>query len=372
MGPWRRFSRAALAAASVVVVAGCALTPPVLEPPDGRLRWVSTIDKRALLSDDAVERIVDATGPGCSAAVGVRGEVVWTGVAGLADVAAGVPVTPATRFDMASVAKQFTATAVLMLRREGALDLAAPVATYVDGLPAWGRTVTLEQLLHHTSRLRDYWIRLEADGLAWSDPVSHAQTVDAIRRMPTREPGDGYLYSNSNYVLLAEVVHRVSGVPLPQFLTERMFTPLGLAMDPTPLLDAPDVARSYDADGVQLSPAWEAYGPMGIFTTPSELVRWGDQYRAGELVQDDFAEGAVDQGTGELYGAGIDLEPNGRLNHNGRFGGHITTFTVSADRTTTISVMCNGHSSPRLDLDAALWEIWDAAAEPDDDERVAG
>lgn len=333
---------------------------------------MSTVDKRALLSDEAVERIVDPAVPGCSAAVGVRGEVVWTGATGLADVAAGTPVTPATRFDMASVAKQFTATAVLMLHREGALELSDPVAAHVDGLPAWGRTVTLDQLLHHTSRVRDYWIRLEADGLSWSDPVDHAQTVDAIRRMPTREPGEGYLYSNSNYVLLAEVVHRASGSPLPQFLTDRMFAPLGLAMDPTPLLDAPDVARSYDADGALLSPAWAAYGPMGIFTTPSELVRWGDQYRTGDLVQDDFAEGAVDQGTGEFYGAGIDLEANGRLNHNGRFGGHITTFTVSADRATTISVMCNGHASPRLDLDAALWEIWDAAAPDVEADEAAG
>src|SRR5690606_30051140 len=151
-----------------------------LEEPDGRMRSASTVDKRVLRSDLALERIVAAQTPGCSAAVALHGEVVWAAAAGLADVAGGVPVTTATRFDIASVAKQFTATAILMLQREGALSLADPVSVYVDGLPAWGRTVTLDQLMHHTSRLRDYWIRLEADGLTWSDPVSHAQTVDAI------------------------------------------------------------------------------------------------------------------------------------------------------------------------------------------------
>jgi len=331
------------------------------------MRSESTVDKRVLLSDAALARIVDATAPGCSGAVGVRGEVVWAAARGLANLESGAPVTTATRFDMASVAKQFTATAILMLQRDGALSLGDPVGSHLDRLPAWGRAVTLDQLMHHTSRLRDYWIRLEADGLTWSDHVSHAQTVDAIRRMPTLEPGEGYSYSNSNYVLLAEVVHAVSGMPLREFLTERIFAPLELELDPTPLLVAPDVARSYDADQLLLSPGWEASGPMGIFSTPSELARWGDQYREGDIIRDDVAEGAADDGTGDLYGAGIYLEPDGRLSHNGRFGGHITAFTVSADRDTTIVVMCNGHVSPRTELDAALWRIWDAPADAGDE-----
>ena len=79
-------------------------------------------------------------------------------------------------------------------------------------------------------------------------------------------------------------------------------------------------------------PAWSNYGHSGIITTPSELARWGDQYRTGDIVQDDFADGAVDEGAGELYAAGIDIEADGDLNHTGRFGGYISEFTVSADR----------------------------------------
>jgi CubicO group peptidase (beta-lactamase class C family) len=358
----------AACAVALALLAGCAATPPTLGI-GPRTHAVTAPDKRPLQSDAAVEELIDAERPGCSAAVGIRGDVVWAGATGIADLTTGEPVTTETRFDMASVSKQFTATAILMLQRDGALGLADPVGTYVGGLPAWGRSVTLDQLMHHTSRVPDYWTVLDRDGIGFSDPADHSRILNAIRRLTTLEADAGYSYSNSNYVLLAEVVAQVSGQPLPAFLAERIFTPLGLEMELSPGLVAPDVALSYDADGGFQPPGWTAYGAIGIITTPSELVRWGDQYRAGDIIGDDFAVGAVDEGTGEFYAAGMDIEADGRLNHNGRFGGYISTFTVSADRETTVVVMCNGHSAKRLELADALWTIWvepeDAAATPE-------
>jgi CubicO group peptidase (beta-lactamase class C family) len=358
----------AACAVALALLAGCAATPPTLGI-GPRTHAVTAPDKRPLQSDAAVEELIDAERPGCSAAVGIRGEVVWAGATGISDLTTGEPVTTETRFDMASVSKQFTATAILMLQRDGALGLADPVGTHVGGLPAWGRSVTLDQLMHHTSRVPDYWTVLDRDGIGFSDPADHSRILNAIRRLTTLEADAGYSYSNSNYVLLAEVVAQVSGQPLPAFLAERIFTPLGLEMELSPGLVAPDVALSYDADGGFQPPGWTAYGAIGIITTPSELVRWGDQYRAGDIIGDDFAVGAVDEGTGEFYAAGMDIEADDRLNHNGRFGGYISTFTVSADRETTVVVMCNGHSAKRLELADALWTVWvepeDAAATPE-------
>jgi CubicO group peptidase (beta-lactamase class C family) len=111
---------------------------------------------------------------------------------------AGVPVTTTTRFDMASISKQFTATAILMLQREGSLGLGDPISAYVDALPAWGSSVTLEQLMHQTSRIPDYWVELDEAGIGFSDPADQATTVAAIRRETALEPGEGFLYSNSN------------------------------------------------------------------------------------------------------------------------------------------------------------------------------
>jgi CubicO group peptidase (beta-lactamase class C family) len=357
----------AACAVALALLAGCAATPPTLGI-GPRAHPVTATDKRPLQSDAAVEDHINPARPGCSAAVGIRGEVVWAGAAGIANRTTDEPVTTETRFDMASVSKQFTATAILMLQRDGALKLADTIGTHVGGLPAWGGSVTLDQLMHHTSRVPDYWTVLDRDGIGFSDPADHTRILNAIRRLTTLESTSGYSYSNSNYVLLAEVVAQVSGQPLPEFLADRIFTPLGLEMELSPGLVAPDVALSYDAEGGFQPPGWTAYGAIGIITTPSELVRWGDQYRAGDIIGDDFAVGAVDEGTGEFYAAGMDIEADDRLNHNGRFGGYISTFTVSADRETTVVVMCNGHSAKRLELADALWSIWvepeDAAATP--------
>ena len=310
-------------------------------------------------SDQAITTLVDANGPGCSAAVAKRGRVVWAGAGGLADLATKAPDTTSTRFDIASVSKQFTAEAILMLQRQGKLSLSDPIAKYVDGLPAWGATITLDQLMHHTSHIPDYWVELAKVGIGFTQAADEQTTLNAIRREKKLDPGTGYEYSNTNYVLLAEVVGRVSGTPLPTYLADHIFTPLGLKMVVAPAIIAPDVALSYD-DNLQLQqPGWSAYGYSGIITTPSQLAIWGDQYRAGDIIQSDFAVGAVDEGAGEKYAAGMDIQVNGALNHTGRIGGYITDFTVSGDRQTVIAVMCNGHTSPRWQLTDALWKIWD-------------
>jgi CubicO group peptidase (beta-lactamase class C family) len=358
----RRVALASVAGVCLALFAGCAVLPD-RGAPDAPSTGTLARDRIAELSersDAALAELVPATLPGCSAAVGVDGEVIWAGAGGLADLTAGTPVTTDTRFDIASVSKQFTATAILMLQRDGLLSISDPIGAYVPGLPSWGNTVTLDQLIHHTSRIPDFWVELDDAGIGFAGAADQQTTVQAIRRETKLDPGSGYVYSNSNYVLLAEVVAKVSGLPLPDFLAQRVFAPLGLNMVVAPTLQAPDIARAYGDSLALEESGWTAYGHTGIITTPSELVRWGDQYQArpGDLVQDDFAVGTVDEGAGELYAAAIDIEVDGDLNHTGRWGGYISDFTVSADRHTTIAVACNGHLSNRFPLAAALWEIW--------------
>lgn len=357
-----RFVAACLLAAGAL--AGCAVNHPSLldrAAADGPMPATvarERIAAQSAESDAALAARVPADRPGCSAAVAVEGAVVWAGATGLADLAARTPVTTSTRFDIASVSKQFTATAILMLQREGLLALGDPIGAYVDDLPAWGATVTLDQLMHHTSRIPDYWVELGEVGIGFNQGADQATTLDAIRRERRLDEGTGYAYSNSNYVLLAKVVGRVSGQALPEFLATRIFAPLGLDMVVAPTLHAPDVALSYDDDLNLQESGWTSYGHSGIVTTASELARWGDQYRVGGVVQEDFAVGAVDEGAGELYAAGIDIEVDGDLNHTGRMGGYVSDFTVAADRTTTIAVLCNGHLSDRFGIADDLWAIW--------------
>lgn len=355
-----------IAVVIVLTLAGCATpmtggTPALVAAPAAAEGIQRTI-KQSALSDAVLTALVPAELPGCSAAVAVRGDVIWAGARGLADLATGAPLTTQTRFDMASISKQFTATAILLLQREGLLSVNDPISRHVDGLPAWADTVTIDELLHHTARVPDFWMELEAVGIRFADSADQTETLAAIARERELEVGDGYLYSNSHYVLLAEVVARVSGQPLPTFLNERVFAPLGLAMTLAPGMQAPDIARSYEADLTLQPAAWTAYGHAGIITTPTELARWGDQYRAGGLVDQEVTSRAVADDDGEQYGAGIRIASDGDLYHSGRWGGYISDFTVSADRDTVIVVVCNGRGADRFGVADALEQIWRPAS----------
>ena len=319
------------------------------------------VDPRKLQSIAVINGLVDANQPGCSAAVEIDGSIVWAAARGLANLATGEKITTQTRFDIASISKQFTATAILQLEREGKLSLNDTIAQYVPGLPAWGKTITLSALMHHTSRIPDFWVPLSHVGIGFSSPASQADVVAAIRRLPRLDPGSGYEYSNSNYVLLAEVVRVVSGMALPDYLNEHIFTPLKLDMVLDPVLTAPDVALSYDDNNKLVVAGWDVFGPTGIHTTSSELAIWGDQYRQSTIVLADFATDAADANDPaepRVYGAGIGILADGSLRSDGRWGGTTSTLQISADRHTSIVVMCAGHLAPRFPLADQLWSVW--------------
>jgi CubicO group peptidase (beta-lactamase class C family) len=325
---------------------------------------VTVHDQREEPSSEALESLTNPASPGCSAAVAVGGEVVWAGAGGLANVATGEVLTTEHRFDIASESKQFTATAILMLQRDGLLALSDPIAKYVPGLPSWGQDITLEQLMHHTSHIPDYWIVLGDWGYGFSTPATQADAIRAIAAEPELDDTQGFAYSNSNYVLLAEVVNRVSGDVLPTFLEERIFATAELEMVLNPIAQGADIAVSHDDNNNPWRSGWAFYGAVGIFTTPTELARWGDEYRLGEIVKEDFSVGAVngteegEVNVGDLYGAGIYIEKDGGLYHLGRIGGYLSKFAISPDRETVVSVMCNGTKADRYGVFDALWEIW--------------
>lgn len=303
-------------------------------------------------SQDVLDGAINADEPGCSAAVGVEGKVIWSGVRGIADLASGAKITTDTVFDIASVSKQFTATAILLLVEAGKLTLDDPISQYVPELPDWAQTVTVEQLMHQTSGIPDYVALLAARGYQVSDRTIEAEARQALAAAPELQfkPGTRFDYSNSNYLLLGEIVHRASGQPLPEFLSAEIFQPLGLAMVVDPVGKVPNKAVSYEkGTGGNRSeyrvgnPAWEQIGDGGIQTTPSQLARWADNYRTGsvgglKLLEAQLA-GAVETepGGGDRYGAGIVSRADGTLDHAGAWAGFVTAFHISSDRRTSVA-----------------------------------
>ncbi len=201
---------------------------------------------------------------------------------GPADIEAGVPCTPGTKFQLCSVSKQFTAAAVMLLVESGQLGLREPVSQWLpEGPPRW-RRVTLHHLLSHTAGV-PHW--LEAPGLDPAEPMRISERRQIIQATPLRnEPGAQWHYSSPGFMLAGLIVERASGQTYPEFLAERILSPLKLTQT-TVGGDPAGAARGY-RDG-QPVPPWDPDampGTGGIWSTAGDLTRFTAALHSGELV----------------------------------------------------------------------------------------
>src|SRR5215472_7414911 len=169
--------------------------------------------------------------PGLAAMVERRGDVVFERYLGGADLEHSAPVAAATRFHVASVSKQCTAFAILLESRAGRVDLDADIHAYLPELADYGAKVTVSDLVHHTSGLRDQWELMLLSGT----PLDGLIRQSAILAMAASQkglnfpPGTQFRYSNTGYSLLAEIVARTSGIGFAQYLAEKVFAPLRMS-----------------------------------------------------------------------------------------------------------------------------------------------
>jgi CubicO group peptidase (beta-lactamase class C family) len=341
----------------------------VITAPPTTAKPTTDVSKKAR-SQAVLDGAIKASAPGCSAAVGSLGNVVWTGVRGLSNTTVGDVITPDTVFDIGSVSKQFTATAILLLAGAGKLTLDDPLSQHARELPPWAAGVTIGQLMHQTSGIPDYLGILQSKGFQYSDRTTEEQALQLLTTVTALEfpPGSQFRYSNSNYLLLGDIVRRVSGQPLPEFLGEQVFQPLGLAMIVDPVGKIPNKAVSYaktDDGGYRVADSlWEQIGDGAIQTTPSQLVRWADNYRTGQVggpqLLDAQTAGAVETTPGgpDRYGAGIYVAGNGTLEHDGSWEGFVTAFRISKDRLTSLAISCNTDKQDPNALADALAALW--------------
>ncbi|MFE5409524.1 serine hydrolase domain-containing protein [Microbacterium sp. NPDC056569] len=322
------------------------------------------LDQKRSASAEVLEAVVPDDEPGCSAAVAIDGDVVWAQARGLADVDTGAPLETSTPIHIASVGKQFTAMAVLMLAEQGALSVEDSPADHLDGLPPWTEDLTLNDLMHHTSGIAEFLeVPLSDFG---PPPLNNGDILEFVRTSPNAQPGTPgtWSYSNTNYTLLADIIAEVTGVEFDEWMQANVFTPLELEARIGP--QTPSDPIGYEAVGEGFLVAepfvWDVVGPGFVTMTPSELARWGDQLRAPSLVSDDTLDDALSDGVpvgdGWSYGPGLLVAEDGTLVHDGAGAGHETNFGVSDDRHTTIAISCNHdglHLPTVLEDLAAVW-----------------
>ena len=328
--------------------------------------WAQVPDKQKVgaSAERAFEKFSKAyvgPGPGCAAAVSLNGETVFEKAFGLADLEHNVPNTTQTIFESGSVAKQFTAAAVVLLQQDGKLSLDDPVRKYITELPDYGSPLTIRHLLNHTSGLRDWGAVLSLTGAGRGERViSQDLALDVITRQQALDftPGTEYSYSNSGYNLAAIIVERVSKQKFPVFVEERVFKPLGMKnsswRDDYQRI-VPGRAQAYSRQGNgpwRLNmPFMNVYGNGGMLTTVGDWMKWNamlDSHSLGApLVNALETRGVLNDGRKIAYALGLSIDSYKGLKdvaHGGATAGYQTFLTRYPDKKVSVGVMCNGTS----------------------------
>ncbi len=241
--------------------------------------------------DSAFVAYAGNDGPGAAVAIYKDGEVVFKKGYGLANLEYDIPIRPNSVFHVASISKQFTSFAILLLEKEGKLSIDDDIRKYLPEMYDFGQTITIRHLMSHTSGLRDQWNLLRSSGWRMDDVITKDQIFNLLQgqRELNFNPGDEYFYCNSGYSLMARIVERVSGMDFDDYAMENIFKPLG--MNNTHVHDdhtmiVPNRAYSYRADGEGYQKAVLSFandGATSLFTTVEDLARWMDNMFTYEL-----------------------------------------------------------------------------------------
>ena len=295
--------------------------------------------------------------PGCAVAVTRGTQVIFARGYGMASLELNVPITPRTVMDIGSVSKQFTAASILMLQQEGKLSLDDDVRKYLPQLPDLGHTVTLRHLITHTSGWRDYSDIMSLDGWDERDRTTDRDAWEALERQRALNfaPGATYRYSNTGFFVLGEVVRKVSGRSLAEFVEERIFKPLGMTQ--TVIMDhsrmvIPDRAVAYapTAGGFEVEMSdWEQVGDGSVQTSVSDLAKWLANFETGAVggkaLQDSLlVHGRLNDGSTIAYTAGLsELTYRGvqRIGHTGSWAGFRAVLVRYPKEHIGIVLTCN-------------------------------
>lgn len=316
--------------------------------------------------DEIFARFDNNDSPGCALGVIKDGKLLYTRGYGMANLEYNAPLTPQSVFYIASTSKQFAAASIALLARKGTISLDDDIRKYLPEIPQYESTITIRHLLHHTSGLRDYLeLRAEA-GISGEDIVDNNDAIEMLARQKALnyKPGEKYLYSNSNYILLAEIVKRASGKSLREFSDEQIFKPLGMKnthWDDDRSMVVKNRVVSY---GVGKLTPWRhfikninAVGDGNLLTTVEDLAKWDQNFYDNKVGGTGFTEyvqtrGKLNNGETISYAFGLGHEEYRGLKaiaHGGAFLGFRTQMMRFPDQKFSVICLCNaGPINPTL------------------------
>src|SRR5580704_5149681 len=322
-------------------------------------------DRSAAAVDEVFADLTKAGSPGCAVAVYRNGKVSYSKGYGLANVEEDVPITPQTVFDIGSTSKQFTASSILLLEKQGKLSVNDDVRKYIPELPDYGPKITILHLLNHTSGLRDYLTLMDLAGINTDSVTTDEDALQIITRQKALNfaPGSDWLYSNTGFFLLSIIVKRVSGETLREFAAANIFTPLGMTHtqfrdDHTALIA--NRAMAYDPkerkDGYALNISYfEQTGDGAVHTSVEDLLKWDENFYSGQVGGKEFlAEiqepGKLNSGKVLDYAKGLriaDYRGLHTVSHGGSWGGYRAELLRFPEQHFSVACLCNrGDANP--------------------------
>ena len=311
--------------------------------------------------DKVFENFRNTDGPGCAVGVSRDDQVVLERAYGMANLETDTPIQPSSIFHVASVSKQFTAAAIMLLERDGKLSIDDNIRKYLPEIPDYGTPITIRHLLTHTSGLRDQWELLAlARGRFEEDRITEADVLDIVSRQTALnfKPGAEYVYSNTGFTLLGTIVKRVSGQSLRDFADARIFKPLRMTRthfhdDYTMLVpgrtSAYEPVRGNGAHWRVGIPNFDTYGATSLYTTVGDLLKWEANLEhpvVGDRAMYVRMETPTLLTTGDtsFYGFGLAIgKYRGArvIEHNGADAGYRSYVGRFPDKGLAIAVTCN-------------------------------
>ncbi len=220
--------------------------------------------------------------PGGVVGVIKYGEVVFSKAYGLANLSHSIPFEVNTPTNIGSVSKQFTAMAILLLEQQGKLSLDDDVRKHIPELPDLGQVVTIHNMLNHTNGFREVYNLMPMTGWKGEDMLRREEIIEMLKRQEELQnaPGEEHNYNNSAFILLAEIVERISDQTFPEYMERNVFAPLGMhssLVRANPSVIIPGASQGYVSDSVGYHEAgdlYAAYGAGGIYTTVEDFSKW--------------------------------------------------------------------------------------------------
>lgn len=298
--------------------------------------------------------------PGCALGIIQDGHFIYRRGYGMANLEYGIPLTSQSVFRIGSTSKQFTAMCIVLLEEEGKLSVDDTLKKHFPEMPGYAESITIRHLLHHTSGVRDYLTLMRLAGARGDDFYIDPEVVDLIARQKELNfaPGDEFLYSNSGYFLLAEIVKRVTGDSMRVYAEEKIFKPLGMThthfhSDHTQIVKNRASGYGLEKDGsfwINMT-TLGMIGDGGVFTSVDDLLRWDLNFYKNKLGKADqklinkmLTPGVLNSGENRGYAFGLGLSEYKGLNmvsHGGAFVGFRADMIRFPEQKFSVIVLAN-------------------------------